>query len=75
VAVWDSGAGIKKEDRARIFEPFFSTKDGGTGLGLYISSGIVERHGGTISVGTGRGGTTLSVRLPLNPKDKEDPRK
>jgi PAS domain S-box-containing protein len=71
VAVKDSGPGIKKEDEARIFEPFFSTKDGGTGLGLYVSSGIVERHGGTISVKTGRGGTTFRVRLPLRSRDKE----
>ena len=71
VAVRDSGAGIKDEDESRIFEPFFSTKDGGTGLGLYISRGIVERHGGTISVDTGRGGSTFTVRLPLSSQNKE----
>ena len=75
ISVRDSGPGIKEEDKARIFEPFFSTKEGGTGLGLYVSHGIVERHGGTISVNTGRGGTTFRVRLPLNSRDKEGPGK
>jgi two-component system nitrogen regulation sensor histidine kinase GlnL len=72
VTVWDSGPGISDEDQGRIFEPFYSTKDGGTGLGLYVSKGIVERHGGTITVGTGRGGSAFTLVLPLQAPTEED---
>lgn len=62
----DSGCGIKEEDRKRLFEPFFSTKARGTGLGLATAKGIVEAHGGGIKVESERGkGTTVIIRLPL----------
>jgi PAS domain S-box-containing protein len=65
----DNGSGIPARDRARIFEPFFTTKkDSGTGLGLWLSEGIVRKHGGQIKVRSctqnGRSGTVFSVFLP-----------
>jgi len=62
----DSGAGITKSDLEKIFYPFFTTKDSGTGLGLSTAQKIVEEHGGKIIVRSeGKGkGTTVSVLLP-----------
>lgn len=67
----DNGSGMDEEIRANIFEPFFTTKSTGTGLGLAISYGIVERHGGQITVDSQPGvGTTFVVRLPTQPADR-----
>jgi signal transduction histidine kinase len=64
----DTGYGMSKETMSRIFEPLFSTKTTGTGLGLAISLGIVERHGGRITVESVVGrGTTFTVKLPAHP--------
>jgi two-component system NtrC family sensor kinase len=66
----DDGPGMSAEVRSRIFEPFFTTKPvgKGTGLGLSISHGIVERHGGTMTVESAPGqGATFTIRLPLEP--------
>jgi signal transduction histidine kinase/DNA-binding response OmpR family regulator len=64
----DTGCGIPHEHLDRIFEPFFSTKEGGTGLGLSVSYSEVERHGGDITVqSTEREGTTFTVWLPAPP--------
>jgi signal transduction histidine kinase len=61
----DSGRGIPEDIRLKLFDPFFTTKDSGTGLGLSISHGIVERHGGTISLESQVGqGTTFTITLP-----------
>jgi two-component system sensor histidine kinase PilS (NtrC family) len=66
ITVRDQGHGISAENRARIFEPFFSTKEGGTGLGLATVHRIVEEHKGRIEVETpADGGTVFTVRLPL----------
>jgi len=63
--VRDTGIGIAREDLDHIFEPFFSRKTGGTGLGLATTARIVEDHKGTIDVLSQRGkGTTFTVRLP-----------
>ncbi|NLD71143.1 MAG: PAS domain S-box protein, partial [Chloroflexi bacterium] len=63
----DTGAGIAPEDLPRVFESFYSTKPSGLGLGLYVSHGIVQQHGGHITVESAPGqGTTFSVWLPLS---------
>jgi two-component system NtrC family sensor kinase len=62
----DSGAGIKKEDQEKIFDALFTTKAKGIGLGLAVTHGIIERHGGHISVESEIGkGTAFIVRLPV----------
>ncbi len=67
--VADGGPGMAPEVLARAFEPFFTTKSGkGIGLGLPIARGIIERHGGTISLHSEEGqGTTVIVSLPAKP--------
>jgi len=66
VSVEDDGPGIPENVRARIFEPLFSTKETGTGLGLTISRRIVEAHRGDLSVEVNEGGgTRIEVRLPI----------
>ena len=56
------------EASARIFEPYFSTKASGTGLGLTIARRNVEMSGGTIEVASTRGvGTTVTIELPFRP--------
>jgi signal transduction histidine kinase len=62
----DTGCGIRTEDLGKIFDSFFTTKEAGTGLGLAIAKGIVDEHGGSISVESDEGmGTTVTVLLPL----------
>jgi two-component system, NtrC family, sensor histidine kinase PilS len=65
VAVSDTGDGIAADDVAHVFEPFFSTKPEGTGLGLALVHRIVQDHGGEIDVRSSPGlGTTFTVTLP-----------
>ncbi len=62
----DTGTGIAADDLPRVGQPFFTTKQGGTGLGLTIASRIVERHGGTLTVESASGrGTIVRVGLPV----------
>lgn len=62
----DTGPGIPSEHIAKIFEPFFSTKSKGTGLGLAVSYGIVRSHNGEIKVSSEGGkGTSFTIRIPL----------
>jgi two-component system nitrogen regulation sensor histidine kinase NtrY len=66
VAISDTGAGMDDEAVKRMFEPYFSTKARGTGLGLTIAKRNVELNGGTISVESRRDiGTTVTISLPL----------
>lgn len=65
VKIEDTGEGIQEEHLAKIFEPYFTTKVAGIGLGLAIAKRIVEEHGGKIAVKSVFGkGTTVSVELP-----------
>src|SRR5205085_5619349 len=65
--VEDDGRGIGLADRCRLFQPFFTTKSQGTGLGLFISRQIVEELGGSLTYQTEPGrGTTFHVRLPAD---------
>lgn len=64
IKVKDSGLGIPEKDLDKIFEPMYTTKTTGTGLGLVICKSIVEQHGGTISVSNKP--TTFTVTLPLS---------
>lgn len=66
ISVTDTGIGIAKEDVDRIFEPLFTTKAKGIGLGLPLARMLVERHGGRIEVESDVGvGSTFTVRLPV----------
>jgi PAS domain S-box-containing protein len=66
VSVKDTGIGIKKEELARVFEPFYTTTSSGTGLGLAIAYRIMEDHGGTIQVSSTPGiGTTAVITFPV----------
>lgn len=65
----DTGPGIPEEKRENIFEPFFSTKEGGTGLGLTVSYNIVTAHGGTLDLMEGPGpGARFRLFLPMGDK-------
>jgi signal transduction histidine kinase len=61
----DTGGGISAENLSRVFEPYFTTKPSGTGLGLLIVRRIVREHGGELSIQSSDGkGLTLTIRLP-----------
>jgi signal transduction histidine kinase len=66
IAIRDSGPGIPPEALAKIYGMYFTTKNGGTGIGLYVARSVVEAHDGTIQVDSQPGeGTCFTVRLPL----------
>ena len=68
VSVADNGPGISDDHRHHLFEPHFTTKEGGTGLGLFMSYGIVREHQGQLTYEGGRGGAVFTVSLPpFNP--------
>ena len=61
----DTGGGMSAENLSRVFEPYFTTKPSGTGLGLLIVRRIVREHGGELSIESGQGkGLILTIRLP-----------
>ena len=65
ITIKDTGTGISKEDLKHIFDPFFSKKDGGAGLGLSVVHGIIEKHGGNIKVNSTIGeGTSFEIIFP-----------
>ena len=63
IEVEDSGSGLTAEQRERVFEPFYTTKTGGTGLGLAVTKTLVERMDATIEAENGRSGALFRVRL------------
>lgn len=66
IVVEDQGAGIPAEHIARIFEPYFTTKKAGSGLGLAVAYSILKNHGGAIAVDSNPGeGTVFRLRLPV----------
>lgn len=65
IKISDNGPGIPETERGKIFEPFYSNKKSGTGLGLPISKKIVKSHNGSIKVSSEEGrGTTFTVKIP-----------
>jgi len=71
IEVADSGSGIPEENLEKIFTPFFTTKEKGTGLGLAVAHRIIEDHGGTMEVTSQVGrGTTFVITLPLDPRNQ-----
>ncbi len=72
VRIRDTGPGMEPDVKARLFEPFYSTKEAGkgTGLGLSMSRRIVERHGGSVEIESESGeGTCVTIRLPAEEAD------
>lgn len=66
LSIKDNGKGIPDESTLLIFEPFYTTKATGTGLGLLISQKIIQEHGGTLTIESKEGsGTTAMIKLPL----------
>jgi signal transduction histidine kinase len=63
----DRGVGIRPEDLPQIFDPYFTTRRTGTGLGLPIARNIIEGLGGTLAVQSSAGGTTIDIELPNRP--------
>lgn len=65
ISVSDRGPGMSSEDKARVFEPFFTKRAGGSGLGLAVSQALVHSHGGTITIDDrAGGGTVMRIVLP-----------
>ena len=65
--VSDNGHGFPDEVRARLFEPFYTTRPQGTGLGLAVVSSVAEAHGGEVVVESGEHGSTFAICLPIEP--------
>ncbi|HZT81452.1 MAG TPA: ATP-binding protein, partial [Gemmataceae bacterium] len=65
LSVRDSGPGIPPEVQRNLFQPYFSTKDRGSGMGLALSEKLIGQHGGQIGYRTGPSGTTFNVAIPL----------
>ena len=67
IMVFDSGPGVNLAMKDQVFDPFYSTKNKGTGIGLSISSRIIMDHGGYMDISESRwGGAEFRIELPLN---------
>ncbi|MFC7394431.1 sensor histidine kinase [Scopulibacillus cellulosilyticus] len=67
ISIMDNGKGMNKQVLSKVFQPFFTTKNNGTGIGLPLSLNFVESHGGTITVeSTEETGTTFRIKLPIS---------
>jgi signal transduction histidine kinase len=70
IEIADTGPGIGEEEAKKIFEPFYTTKEQGLGLGMPYAKKIIDQHGGTISLSSRPGeGTTISIALPAAQKE------
>ncbi|MBC8552942.1 MAG: HAMP domain-containing protein [Candidatus Brocadiales bacterium] len=70
IEISDSGCGIPEKEVKKIFDPLFTTKPSGTGIGLAVCHGIMQKHNGAINVKSQEGiGTKMFIRLPLEDKD------
>jgi two-component system, sporulation sensor kinase E len=64
ISFTDTGGGMSAENMSHVFEPYFTTKEAGTGLGLLVVRRIVREHGGELSIASTEEGLTLAIRLP-----------
>jgi PAS domain S-box-containing protein len=72
IRVRDNGIGMSDETKEKVFEPLYSTKGFGVGLGMVITKGIVEQHHGEISIESVEGkGSTITLRLPIKPPEEK----
>jgi signal transduction histidine kinase len=65
--IWiqDQGPGLSEEEAKRVFDPFYTTKSQGMGIGLYLSRKVIEAHGGSLTLQTGaEKGAVFSIELP-----------
>ncbi len=68
ITIWDTGAGVDDQTKARLFDPLVTTKPEGSGLGLSTARNLIESHGGTIRYADGAGGgAEFTVELPVGP--------
>ena len=68
IEIRDTGKGMSAEELARVGTPFFTTRDGGTGLGVVLARAVIEQHGGAVAYTSDAGrGTRVLVRLPAKP--------
>ncbi len=73
VAITDNGPGIKDDQRRKLFDPFYTTKDNGMGIGLSISKSIVETHHGSLALdSSANSGARFVIELPLKEDDSAD---
>jgi signal transduction histidine kinase len=73
IEIQDNGYGIPQDKLQKVFEPFYTTKSDGTGLGLSVSYGIIKNHQGTVNVLSEPGtGTLITIELPIMDDTNED---
>ncbi|WP_161604560.1 two-component system sensor histidine kinase NtrB [Roseiconus nitratireducens] len=72
LTVSDTGGGIPESARSHIFDPYFTTKSDGTGMGLALSDKIVRQHGGTLDFETSSSGTTFEITLPRDARSSDN---
>ena len=72
IRVADSGPGVPVQLKEKIFDPFYSTKDGNTGIGLSLCHRIISDHGGTMDVTTSKwGGAEFIIEIPFKKRDEK----
>lgn len=70
IDVADTGRGMSPDEIKRCFDPFYSTTVNGTGLGLSVCHGIIQRHGGSFDISTNAHGTTMTIHLPIPTQER-----